>query len=179
MFPEILATVTDTERQNDMEIWKDIPGHEGQYQVSDMGNVRSLDRRVKGPYGSTRLAKGVALQSSPSQHGYPVVNIGRRPQFVHALVAQAFIGDRPKKFDVCHINGDRLDNRLSNLVYASRSDNNRHITDHGRRKLQSDQVLEIRSKTWRHGEKAELERSLGIAHGTIGHILRGRLYAHV
>lgn len=83
---------------NSIEIWKDIEGYEGMYQVSNMGRVRSLDR-VK-PNSGGQIAKGHILPHSDNGHGYQFVSLwkfnkGRR-FYVHRLVASAFVPN-PKK----------------------------------------------------------------------------------
>lgn len=109
------------------EIWKPIPGHEGKYEVSCLGNVRSLTRRVRlVAHGreTTRVAKGVLLRPGKTQSGHVTVAIGRgnsRP--VHQLVMEAFVGPRPEGNEVLHLNGNPSDNRLENLKYGTRREN--------------------------------------------------------
>lgn len=105
------------------ETWKDIPGYEGDYQVSDMGNVRSLDRVVFQANGC-RKRKGQLLKPS-TVSGYLHVVLGRQHSYlIHSLVAAAFIGPRPAGCDVRHGPGGKLDNRAVNLSYGTRSENN-------------------------------------------------------
>lgn len=169
-------------RTMNSEQWKPVVGFEGQYEVSDIGRVRSLCRFVRGPYGSVRRVTEAILTPylSPTTNRF-VVNIGGKPRYVHTLVAASFLGHRPPRMDVCHVNGNRHDDRACNLRYGTRSENNQDIVHHGRRKLSVAQVHAIReaSKTFKHGDRVALERKLGLAHGTVGHILRGRLYGHV
>ena len=89
------------------EEWRDIPGYEGIYQVSNLGNVRSLDRTLECKNGRIIKLKGKLLKQG-NKNGYRFVNLcyGHSVS-VHVLVAQAFLGDRPDKMDVCHINGNR------------------------------------------------------------------------
>lgn len=74
-------------------------------------------------------------------------------KFVHHLVLEAFVGPRPKGFEGAHLNGDRKDNRLTNLAWVTHAENTRHRKIHGndpvgekhpRCVLTVDQVLEIR-----------------------------------
>lgn len=162
-----------------MEQWKDIPGYEGRYQVSDRGRVRSLSRKVGGPHGSTRSVRGVNLTLCPTSQGYSVVNISGVPRFVHSLVMSAFVGSKPEGMDVCHMNGNKADNQLANLQYLSRSENNKHIVHHGNRKLTVDQVKMIRERTYKRGEKRALERELGVSSGMVHAILTSRFYKDV
>lgn len=119
-----------------MEQWRDIPGYEGRYQVSDQGRVRSLARVVKllnrwGAPGSRRVP-GRVLQSG-SCKGYRIVNLSvegnARTQQVHRLVALAFLPGHGEV--VNHINSLKDDNRLANLEWASKSYNQRHAVARG------------------------------------------------
>lgn len=119
-----------------MEEWRDIPGYEGRYQVSDQGRVRSVDRVVKradrwGNPGSRR-APGRVLQSGGCK-GYRVVNLSMESKTrmwqVHRLVALAFLPGHGEV--VNHINSRKDDNRLVNLEWASKSYNQRHAVSRG------------------------------------------------
>lgn len=110
-----------------MENWKDIPGFEGRYQVSDLGRVRSLDHRVrvvcKG-VDTTRLSPGRILRPGRTKSGHVSVAIGRgNSRLVHQLVLEAFVGPRPDGYDTLHLNHRPDDNRLINLRYGTRSEN--------------------------------------------------------
>ncbi|RQT43146.1 hypothetical protein DF046_36835 [Burkholderia cepacia] len=109
------------------EQWRDIPGFEGRYQVSDMGRVRSLDRRVRVvPHGieTTRLVRGRILKPGPSKSGHLSVVLGRgNTRSVHALVMLAFEGPCPEGMEVLHLNHTPSDNRRTNLKYGTRGEN--------------------------------------------------------
>ncbi|WP_204236170.1 NUMOD4 motif-containing HNH endonuclease [Mammaliicoccus sciuri] len=133
------------------EIWKAIPGYEGHYEVSDLGRVRSVDKEVdngKGRY----FKKGRVLKQSISNKGRPVVSLCKNrkkyTKHTHSLVALAFIGERPEGYDVCHIDGNVLNNKLSNIRFDTRSQNQIDIYRYGNKsssgKLSVDKVLEIR-----------------------------------
>lgn len=112
------------------EQWRDIPGYEGRYQVSDLGNVRSLDRVVfqRSKFGQLigRNFKGKLLRQQQCSNGYIEVHLGANNQkLVHRLVALAFIeGDQ--SLQVNHKNGNRRDNRVENLEWATCSENHCH-----------------------------------------------------
>lgn len=113
------------------EQWRDVPGYEGHYAVSDLGRVRSLKRR-RGD-GSP-----VYLRLGNDTHGYARVDLWRDSKAtskrVHVLVAAAFMGPCPKGQEVRHGDGDRMNPALVNLSYGTRSDNvldkRGHGTDH-------------------------------------------------
>jgi hypothetical protein len=106
------------------EEWRDIPGYEGMYQVSDLGRVRSLDRVVPQKNGP-RKRKGRIIKPSVNTTGYYHVMLGRgASHLVHTLVALAFIGSRPKGHDVRHGELGKLNNSVSNISYGTRTENN-------------------------------------------------------
>lgn len=106
------------------EIWKPVVGLEGQYEVSNLGRARSLDRIENGP--RRRARKGRILKPG-IRNGYPCLFLpsggGQRKYNIHRLIAAAFIGSPPDGAVVDHINGVKQDNRLENLRYTSISEN--------------------------------------------------------
>lgn len=107
-----------------MELWKDIKGYEGQYQVSNMGNVRSLDRIS--PCG--RVLRGAnRRQHINKRTGYCYVNLCKnaiaKNVLVHRLVAEAFVDNPECKTTVNHINENKQDNRADNLEWMTLNEN--------------------------------------------------------
>ena len=104
------------------EEWRPIPGYEGAYEVSNLGNVRSVDRRDN----RGRQRKGVTLKPGQVQKGYPQVCLRRDGSGKYAqvcrLVLLTFVGDPPEGCQAYHENGDPADNRLSNLRWATVSE---------------------------------------------------------
>lgn len=128
------------------EIWKDVPGFEGMYEVSNLGRVRSLPHLVRGRCKNgtefLRMSPGRVLRpGAQKKSGHLSVAIGRgNSRLVHQLVLEAFVGPRPKAkpgslIDVLHINGDPTDNRLVNLKYGTRGENIKQDYDTGVRKV--------------------------------------------
>lgn len=118
-------------------VWVAVPGYEGYYEVSDLGGVRSVDRLVGHPAG-TRRALGQMLHPSVAHGtGYLRVNLTdpadsrRRTRHVHTLVLTAFMGTRPDGAVACHCDGDRTNNRLSNLRWDTPASNNADTVRHG------------------------------------------------
>lgn len=117
------------------ETWKDVPGYEGYYQASDQGRIKSLDRRIPDRRTGAKTVSGRLLVPGSSNRPYLTVVLqrcGKRStRKVHSVVAETFLGPRPKGYNVCHRNGDGSDNRLSNLCYDTQSRNIRDSVVHG------------------------------------------------
>lgn len=123
---------------NSIEIWKDIEGYEGMYQVSSMGRVRSLDR-VK-PNSGGQIAKGSLKKFGDNGNGYKTVNLYKNNKscmkYVHRLVASAFIPN-PNKFPIInHKDEDKSNNRHDNLEWCTQKYNANYGT-HTRRVKES------------------------------------------
>jgi hypothetical protein len=109
------------------ERWLPVPGYSN-YRVSDQGRVWSRPR--PGTVGGM-------LKPSPASAGYLAVSLSRGTPAksttwaMHVLVALAFLGDRPAGYEVCHNDGDPLNNRLSNLRYDTISGNRQDSVRHG------------------------------------------------
>lgn len=110
-----------------MEVWKDIEGYNGKYQVSNYGNVRSF----------SKWKNGRLLKFGTNSHGYYTVNLvkdGRKSVkivSVHRLVAMAFIENPGMVREVNHIDGDKKNNRVDNLEWVDRYENIRHAVRTG------------------------------------------------
>lgn len=116
------------------EIWKDVVGYEGLYQVSNMGMVRSIDRYVNagGMMNQNRLSlkKGKILNCSPTKRGYTRVSLSKesktKQELIHRIVAFAFLNKVEGKINVNHINGIKQDNRVCNLEFVNQRENVLH-----------------------------------------------------
>lgn len=167
-----------------MENWKPVVGFEGLYEVSDLGRVRSLDRLKpakvgrggrghKGRVLKLYSVKGLYQQASLSGAGY------RRKVCVHILVAEAFIGPRPKGYHACHNDGDPTNNRAKNIRYDTVQSNSRDRIIHGtmlrgeahpNAKLSDYDVAAIRVLTSAGFECRYVAKLYGVEGGTISSI---------
>lgn len=119
-----------------IEIWKAVPGYEGQYEVSSEGRVRSLTRKIKqlSRWGKPipRTIHGRMLRPGLSSSGYYTVALGRNnSRCLHDLVAEAFIGPRPAGQLVRHRDGNRANNTADNLEYGTYTENIQDSMRHG------------------------------------------------
>jgi len=111
------------------EIWKDVEGTDKIYQVSNLGNVKTVDRMVKQKHNSEQFKRGRMLKFDTSSKGYMRVNIHysegfKKRSLVHRLVIREFMYD--SDLQVNHINGNKSDNRLENLEYVTHLENHNH-----------------------------------------------------
>lgn len=161
----------------DKEQWRDIPGYEGIYQVSNLGSIRNIKVK-KAPKSLT------SFLTAQGYLGVGLKYIGRKTFTVHRLVMLAFIGECPAGHEVNHINGIKTDNRLSNLEYITHSQNMRHSVDvlnnrsargeeSGRAKLTNQDVQFIRDALSRGESRRALGRHYGVHHRTICNIEHG------
>ena len=121
-----------------VEQWKPVAGFEGLYEVSDFGQVRSLDRTVRSR-GGTRVIPGrirrPGLMTSGRYLFVPLHRPGEKAEncSVHRLVLEAFVGPCPLGMEALHGRFGSLDNRLSNLRWGTHLENEADKTRDGTR----------------------------------------------
>lgn len=109
------------------EIWKDIVGYEGYYEVSNLGNVRSVDREITRVNGVSYVKHGCAMTKVLNSDGYPTVKLSKDGKStriaVHRLVAVAFVPNPNGLLEVNHIDFDRANAKADNLEWVTHKDN--------------------------------------------------------
>lgn len=168
-----------------MEIWKDIPGFEGQYQASTQGRIRSIGHSItqigRGGKPFTRFIKGRILKpgcskSNPHLFVVPGKNVGSRQ--VHQLVALTFLGPPPDGMEVRHLDGNAQNNCIENLKYGTRTENILDVyTVKPWRKLTLTQAAEIKQRALNGESTKDLAKEYGISQGHVCGIKAGRVYA--
>lgn len=121
-----------------MEIWKDIDGYEGAYQISNIGNVRSVSRIIKRSNGRMFTVEGRTLKQYTDNCGYkyvclPDYNLKRKSRNfrVHRLVANAFIPNPSDKPQINHKDGIKNNNDVLNLEWCTNGENQKHAFKNG------------------------------------------------
>lgn len=123
------ANVNDMpNRSMSQERWVAVPGHEGSYEVSDHGRVRSLPRTVVRKNRVPLTVRGRILKLVYGPNGYTTVKLPPGQMLsgtvkVHALVLTAFVGPKPPGMECCHANDIPDDNRLENLRWDTPVEN--------------------------------------------------------
>jgi hypothetical protein len=125
------------------EVWNDIPNYKGWYQVSNLGNVRSVDRIISqfSRWGKNvpRLMPGRDLTPTGNGNGYLIVSlhsetVKRKNHYVHRLVAESFCDNPLKKPYVNHKDYNTKNNMFSNLEWVTQKENIRYSVEHMRKR---------------------------------------------
>lgn len=166
------------------EIWKDIVGYEGLYQVSNLGRVKNNIKLL-----STKVVSS----------GYPSVMLCKsgksKRQRIHRLVLDAFVPNIENKPNGNHIDGDKSNNLLHNLEWVTVSENSKHAiklgllvmpnirgVKNGRSKVTEQQVLEIRKMKSELGDNITYKKMgeiFGVSDNQISMICNRRHWTHI
>ena len=176
-----------------MELWEDVVGWEGLYEVSNLGRVKSLSRVVKRGEGELRVKEKIRVLV-PNTKGYLQVKLCnqkiKKYKIVHRLVGECFVENPSEKPCINHKNGIKTDNRAVNLEWCTYRENNLHAiksgligdrtgTNNSNSKLSEDDVKEIKGHLANGKKLTELAEIYNVTFGLIGHIKSGRIWSHI
>lgn len=182
--------------KKEIEIWKKIKDLEGFYEISNLGNVKSISRVVNSSVQKCgfRIIKEKIKQSQDNGKGYKQlyvqVNNKRKLFYIHRLVAQSFLPNPENKPQVNHINGIKTDNRVQNLEWCTSNENRKHAVDnnlmkkgenHSKSKLTEKDILAIR-RLYRINprfNKTNIAKKLGVRDTTIHKIINNQRWKHI
>ncbi len=182
--------MTDDDRTQAAVVYKDIDGFPG-YRIGSDGSVWSC-RWSWGHGVKIRPDHWRKLRPGLAGAGYRFVNLhgdaGKRTRYIHRLLLEAFVGPCPPGHEGCHNNGDRTDNRLVNLRWATHRENiadreahggNPKGTRNGQAKLDEAQVQAIREMRAEGQEYKAISAKFGVSTSAIGFIVKRKLWRHI
>jgi hypothetical protein len=151
------------------EIWKPIPGHDG-YEASNRQRIRSTDKVVGHNYGGVAIKKGKVLSQHINSNGYKAVGLCSgsliKTCLSHRLIAFAWIPNPENKATINHKDGDKLNNSIDNLEWATQAENIQHAW---RTKLSGNFIQSEAQKTARIEAAKKPVQAKDFRSGTIKH----------
>jgi hypothetical protein len=176
------------------ELWLPVVGYEGYYEVSNIGRVRSVDRKVIYADGRIFMYQGKVLSYNVNKiNGALMVhlykNAKRMAYTVHRLVLSAFSPTCDSTLEVNHKNGNRADNSVDNLEWCTRKENMQHGfrtglinntgTNHGNNVYNDLQIIEAKVMLKKGFSLGEIETKTGVKKATLHQIKAKKQWNHV
>ncbi len=180
------------------EIWAAVLGHVGHYEVSSFGSVKSLGRKVRAGRSTRHVPEKMmeqSLRGGVEGRRYKTVGLNKNArttmQYVHRLVWSAFNGLIDKGMEVNHKDGNKVNNRLTNLEIVTRKENAAHAilnglnkicvrgTSNYAAKLDDVKVLQIRERIKLGHTQRQIARDLCVCPQTITNVKQGKCWGHI
>lgn len=159
------------------EVWQDVEKFEGEYQVSNMGRVRSTVQKLPMAVLHGEREQKEVLHQGVASKGLMYVVLRHRNEsregkqlarrfYVKELVAEAFVGPAPAGMEARHANGDKSDNRLSNLCFYPKE-------ERVGQKLTAKDVEDIRASAFK---QVVLAKMYNVTQGAISQIIHSKIW---
>ena len=174
------------------EVWKPVKDYEDYLEVSNLGRVKSVARRVEYSDGRVYNYPSKLKKLTKGNHGYLKVSLVDKSNrlnkslLVHRLVAQTFIPNPENKETVNHKDGVKWNNKVENLEWNTSAENNRHAYDtelndikgqnNGNSKLREKDIVFIRSSNLKQRELIDM---FNVSSGTISQIINRKAWKHI
>ena len=162
------------------EIWKDIKGFEGVYQISNLGNCRSLDRYITyiqtnqhDPIGKEvkQFIKGRVLTPRLTKQGRRRVQLHDKDYYIYRLVVSNFIRPLEPGEEVNHIDGNKQNDRLDNLEICSRVENQNHAYNTGLNQ-NFEKAIRVEVNGVIYNSLGEASKAIGVSKQTLSKALK-------
>jgi len=175
------------------EIWKDIEGYEGLYQASNLGRIRSLDRYIPHSLGGSAFIRSKILSGYSKNCKYERLtlysNTNSKTYLVHRIIANTFVSNPENKPYVNHIDGDKLNNKASNLEWCTAKENTHHAIENGLQKVKGEfqtnskftpkDILDIRKMLDEGRTSRSIAEDYDVHESTISLIKIGKHWSHI
>jgi len=175
-----------------MEIWKDIEGYEGIYQVSNLGRVKSLERIIVCKNNVKKFYSEKFLKPVSDNQGYQIIHLNSKihkskNHKIHRLVAFAFIPIINGKIEINHIDGNKKNNEINNIEWCTSSENKKHAFklglrnnkgENGSHKIKEKQAIEIKYQNKGKTLKC-IAKKYNVSIALISKIKNNKVWTHI
>ncbi len=166
------------------ERWKKIPGFDQNYEVSNMGRVKTLEHTIIRNNGRPQHIRERILKQSLDECGYPQVRLKGKTAKVHRLIGIAFMGERKEGDVIRHLDGNPQNNNIRNLKYGTPSENledcyryNGYLKKD--QKLSREKAREIKEMIYQNIPNRSIAKKYGVSEQSICDIKHNRIYSEV